>query len=111
MENIIINEFTKKILAITPKVQKIVLYGSYARGDNTEQSDIDILILLNCTEDECNTLKPQLWKIANEIGYENDKMISLMVRSCSHYEKWKNFSLIYSNIAKDGKVLYGRDAA
>ena len=29
------------------KLNKIILYGSYARGDNTEESDIDIMIILD----------------------------------------------------------------
>lgn len=30
------------------RLNKIILYGSYARGDYTDESDIDIMIVLNC---------------------------------------------------------------
>jgi predicted nucleotidyltransferase len=39
----------KQIVAfITSKLspERIILFGSYARGDNTENSDIDILIII-----------------------------------------------------------------
>lgn len=32
------------------KIYKIVLYGSYARGDFDTESDVDIIILLDCDE-------------------------------------------------------------
>lgn len=39
------------------KLNKIILYGSYARGDNTEESDIDIMIVLNCDIDKVKKLR------------------------------------------------------
>ena len=30
------------------KIERITLYGSYARGDFNLESDVDIMILLNC---------------------------------------------------------------
>ena len=38
------------------KLNKIILYGSYARGDNTDESDIDIMIVLNCEAGEIKKL-------------------------------------------------------
>ena len=34
------------------RVKKIILYGSYARGDFNKSSDIDIMILTDLTDDE-----------------------------------------------------------
>ena len=42
-----INEI-KKIYGET--LQAVILFGSYARGANTEDSDIDIMILANKTD-------------------------------------------------------------
>jgi predicted nucleotidyltransferase len=45
----------KQIVAfITSKItpERIVLFGSYARGDNREDSDIDILIIIKNLENE-----------------------------------------------------------
>ena len=39
----IAKEFAKKIKS--EKILKIILFGSVARGDDTEDSDIDILII------------------------------------------------------------------
>lgn len=39
------------------KLEKIILYGSYARGENTKESDIDIMIILNCDAEEIKELR------------------------------------------------------
>ena len=40
----------KKILG--DDLKKIILYGSYARGDYSENSDIDIMVLTTLTDSE-----------------------------------------------------------
>ena len=43
-----LNELVEGILAIfNNQVIRIVLYGSYARGNNTSESDVDVDLLLN----------------------------------------------------------------
>ena len=45
-----INELIDGILAaIRTHVVRIILYGSFARGDNTDESDVDIAIILRDT--------------------------------------------------------------
>ena len=42
----IINDFLKKVEDVLGnRLRKIILYGSYARGDYNKSSDIDIMIL------------------------------------------------------------------
>ena len=41
--------------------EKIILFGSYARGDNTEKSDIDILIVIKNLKNE-RTITRELYK-------------------------------------------------
>ena len=40
-------------------LQSVILYGSYARGDFTKDSDVDIMILLNLTEEEIKEYRHQ----------------------------------------------------
>jgi len=35
-----------------PEIEKIILFGSVARGDDTEDSDIDILIITTNIDDD-----------------------------------------------------------
>ena len=49
----IINDFINGVNRILGnRAKKIILYGSYARGDFNKNSDIDIMILTDLSDDE-----------------------------------------------------------
>jgi predicted nucleotidyltransferase len=84
---------------------QIILFGSYARGDNTEKSDIDLLII---KKDLKNGLK-----IVDSIYmafYENKIMVpvDLLTIDYNKYIKINNeIGYIYKTIKEQGKILYG----
>ena len=83
-----------------PEIEKIILFGSVARGEDTEDSDIDILIITKNDEDEVNIeddIDDKAWDILLETG----EHLSVKTRSINHYETYKDFSF-YSNVEKDG---------
>ena len=48
----ILKDFTEKMEVLFGRsLNKIILYGSYARGDYKENSDIDIMILVDSSKD------------------------------------------------------------
>ena len=81
-------------------IEQIILFGSVARGDDDEDSDIDILIVSD------NTKKIES-KIATEVFniVLNDKeFISAHIMSKNKLNKIKDFSLL-KNINADGIIL------
>lgn len=79
---------------------KIILFGSVARGEDVEESDIDILIISNNHEviDD---------KIADEIAwimYDKQELISAHVIDEKSFEKSRNFSFL-TNVLKDGVAI------
>ena len=79
------------------KIISIILFGSVARGDDTEESDIDILIISNHREDLDD-------KISDEIAwimYDKQELISAHVINEEIFNKTKNFSFL-TNVLKEG---------
>ncbi len=83
-------------------IEAIYLYGSYARGDFDEDSDIDFAAIV---KGECPDLQKKRWEVwseANDIDLEFDILTSPMVISSKIFEEYKNAGGYYENIFKEG---------
>lgn len=106
--SIITNEIVDEVIQLLQdKVYKIVLYGSYARGDFTKESDIDILILLDCDKEQVLQFRKQISRLSSRIGLRNDIEISLLLRDKETFERGKNILPFYRNINREGVEIYG----
>ena len=67
----ILNQFLEGVKRIYGNhLQNVILYGSYARGDFREDSDIDIMILVDLSDEEIKHKQPGLSDLAIEIAFE-----------------------------------------
>ena len=73
-----LQELKKKLLHKFPDAE-LVLYGSRARGDYGELSDIDVLILLPLDVD--NKLKEEIIGVAFDIELEHGVVFGLLIKS------------------------------
>lgn len=100
----IVNE-TRELLK--DNIYKIILYGSCARGDFDSESDIDIMIIMNCRKEEVSRHRKQISKVASRIGLKNDIEISLLLRDKDTFERGGDVLPFYRNIHREGVALYG----
>jgi len=84
---------------------QIILFGSYARGNNTEKSDIDLLIIKrNLTNGR--EISGSIYRafFENEIGIPVD----LLTIDYNRYMELNNeIGYIYKTIKEEGKIIYG----
>ena len=71
------------------------------------ESDVDIMILLNCEQKEITERRKEISRIASRIGLKNDIMVSLLARNCDDYENQMKHQPFYQNIEKEGVEIYG----
>ena len=106
--NIVTSKVVDELLKqLSENVYKIILYGSYARGDFTNESDIDIMVLLNCDKDNVALYRKQTSRIASRVSLENDVEVSLLLRDKNTFENNSRVLPFYNNIQKEGIALYG----
>ena len=80
--------------------EKIILFGSYAYGKPTENSDVDLVIIKNTTE---SFLERQ--KSARSL-LRTTTPVDIFVFTSSEFEKAKDNNLLIKEIAELGKVIY-----
>ena len=109
MENVrdIILEFTKLTKAMLGNaLTKIILYGSVARGDYTENSDIDIMVLIDGNNDELRRYDDKLSDVSTDFSLKYLKVLSVIDISYQEYEEWRSLSPFYKNVSEEGVILY-----
>jgi predicted nucleotidyltransferase len=102
----IIAEFTEQAKAhYGDRLAKIILFGSYARGEAHDESDVDLLVVLNDeevkTRQERDSIREMLWKLF--LKYLID--LSVIPTTNARYEHSEEY--LFKFIRKDGKLIYG----
>ena len=88
------------------KLKAVILYGSVARGTATEESDIDIMVLIDGTAQELRAFEDQLSDVSTDISIKYFKVFSIIDISYQEYMRWMNTSPFYKNVSQEGVVLY-----
>ena len=102
-EQHIINLIKNKILNKNPNA-KIILFGSRARGDADNDSDWDILILLNKPDVNRNEEKEYREELF-DVELETGEPISTFVFSEPEWESKYKVTPFYQSIKRDGIYL------
>jgi len=84
---------------------KIILFGSYARGDNRKDSDIDILVLKSGIGNENRVVDSLYMEFFNK---KIRKPIDVIAMDSEKYDRLSDdIGYIYKTIKREGKVIYG----
>ena len=100
-----ISEMISKLSVIYGSLMyKAILYGSYARGEETNESDVDIAVILLEKPDR-ETTKRMIDCVAS---YELrcDKVLSVIDIDYEKFNRWKDTIPFYRNILRDGIMLW-----
>jgi len=88
------------------KLKKVILFGSYARGDYDKESDIDVLLMLNEDEISLEKYSDKITDIVVELELKYDVVLSTILQSEKKFNKYQKAMPFYSNISTEGVVLY-----
>ncbi len=97
-------EHVARNMAISINAERVILFGSYARGDATEQSDVDLMIIAKSNLPRFKRSR-ELYKLLRPHPFGMD----IVVYTPQEVEKGKKTNLSFvSTVLKEGKTLYVR---
>ena len=87
------------------KLDKVILYGSYARGDYDDDSDIDIMVLADIPLENQSVERKKIRMLLDCIDLEYDVFLSLSVNDSTTFNKYINDLPFFMNVLKEGVIL------
>lgn len=87
------------------RLTKVILYGSYARGDYNENSDVDIMVLTTFSDEEIELIEGKVFDLAFDFLMEYGIDISVILKNDEHFYHWLGALPFYNNVDKEGIVI------
>lgn len=99
-------EKIKEIIINDYHPDKIIIFGSYARGDYTSDSDIDILVLSDREKDKPRTRRGL--SVINKLGVIH-RAIDILFLTGEEYQKYQSVpQSVNATISREGIVIHGQ---
>lgn len=103
IKKVIVRDIPK---ALKDDCRKIILYGSCARGDYTNESDVDVAILTDSDREAVKKYDDKIDDIATSIGIDTFATVNFVCLPKEEFEEKNSWYPYFMNIKKDGIVLY-----
>ena len=101
--HIIIYKFSQELKQILgDNLAKIIVYGSYARGDYRDNSDVDIMILVKMSDEEIKAVKNDIYDLAFDVEMSTGIELSPIIKNEKQYEYWVDTLPFYRNVRNEG---------
>jgi len=118
--NMTISQLTdQRIYAVTEKVlhaakdtlgerlDKVILFGSYARGDFDSESDVDIFVLADVPHEETNRWSNSIDDRLADLWLDYDLLVCIHLTSRTMFDRYFQVTPYYQNVLREGVELHG----
>ena len=83
-------------------VSECWLYGSYARGDFTDDSDVDILMTVDLPSEQLRKFRTATAQISSRISLQYGITVSITLKSTEDFSRYSTFVPYYKNVLQEG---------
>ncbi|MCK9216868.1 MAG: nucleotidyltransferase domain-containing protein [Firmicutes bacterium] len=91
------------------KIKKVYLYGSYARGENSDGSDVDIMLLLDMNQEEIIKHREKVLDVVVDLTTEYGAVLSVIENNYDYFYDWVDVLPFFANIEKEGVDIFGQN--
>jgi predicted nucleotidyltransferase len=104
--NIMLRYFVSECITVYgDKLSDVKLFGSYARGDNCDGSDIDVMVILHLNDTEVRKNRHDMCRIAAMLDLKHNVNISPVLYSKREYDTRKTLGFC-KNVELEGVSQY-----
>ena len=101
--NTMIQKITKIYQSVYGKdLVKVILYGSYARGDYNKESDLDIVAIVQGDRTMLQEQLKKVWDESCELELEYEIILSPTVIPYEEFQRYQEDLPYYRNIVQEG---------
>ena len=106
-KNLHVDYTVKSVIIESKGVRRLLkcvlyLYGSYARGDFHEESDIDILLTVEQPQSVISHHRSDIAELSSDLSLEHDITVSISVKPAEQFERLMNVLPFYQNVVREG---------
>ena len=102
----IMEDFAKNARKILGNsLDSVIVYGSYARGDYSEFSDIDVMLLVSLGDEDIKKISDQISDLAFDFMMKYGVDISPVITNTDHFNYWVDNLPFYRNVRDEGVRL------
>ena len=88
---------------LMPEIKSAYLYGSYARGDYHAESDVDILLTADLTQQEIERRCMEIARISSAVSLAHDITVSVSVKPEKNFLDFTPVLPFYQNVLREGR--------
>ena len=102
----IMQNFAKSVRKMLgDSLDSVIVYGSFARGDYSELSDIDVMLLVSLGEEDIKKISDQISDLAFDFMMKYGVDISPVITNVDHFNYWVDNLPFYRNVRDEGVRL------
>ncbi len=105
--HVVMSEIVTRLKLLFGKnLRQVILFGSYARGEQEEYSDMDIMALVNLSDEELKNYHYAIVDIISDISLRYGVLPSIICKNFDHFYQWVPYLPFYRNVKIEGVELY-----
>ena len=102
-----LNQLLSEVLQYSMKtfgsrLDSVILYGSYARNEADDESDIDIMILVNEDAQVLSSYRYALNAFGTGLDLKYGVLTSMVLQDAETFYTWKDVLPFYKNVLEEG---------
>ena len=87
------------------RLKNIWLYGSYARGDQTDESDIDVMALVDLSAGELARYRRQISDFSSNLDLKYGVLLAIKLQDRATFDFYGAASPFFQNVMREGVSL------